>query len=271
MQRAYQYTTVMNKRLFSHSIQALLIAVTAAIGMVACAPSAPQNAQEQSPLIAFLQQYWHRDEGLNDIQLEELFNNREDSLQLLQDSLAIFTNLRGTIEGIRQEHLASSVLISYRIEIEPAQYFRLTLECQNLIAKDSLATDPIYQFVKSAANGSEVVVDGFIATSVAQNKLCGESFITDKLTTFSYPNYQFHVVDMRKDTLGISPNLLHSIKCFRASLADMWRKYRHEACDKAASDARLTRFHESREKLTEGEKQYLARYANLAASDLYRN
>lgn len=240
----------------------------AVVLFVSCGPRNPQatlNEEKQNPLVEYLQQYKGKNYDVgNSIQRDELWQEREDGLVLLQDSVGIFNNLKGRIDNISARDVRDSKVIEFRIEIEPEEYFEITLECSHIVHKDSLENDSLYQIVKGLSNYSTVYVDGAIAVT-SKGKIANAS-LSDKDLQFSYPKYEFNVVSLSTSPLPkVGANVRNAIVVWRRSFEGILKSEKS-----AVTDENIAAFKKATENLTPEEDAYMGKYVQACSLDLYR-
>lgn len=250
-----------------------LFLLVAILLLVSCKMPQQHKPKESNPMVELLKSYNDKQYDYpNDIAKKEALQNREDSLKQLQDSLCIFTNIKGSINDISSEESedGKSIVLSYDIKIAPDKYFEVTLNCTRIISKDSLENDSIYKFVKAQDEFSQVYVDGILAISHAENKFFYDPLNYDRELAFSYPKYVFNVVDIRAKESTLSKNLMTSIKLFKDSYDYLLKDMRHEVYKKSIFDEKTAKCNKSADLLTKPEFNYLGRYIEACMMDLYR-
>ena len=241
------------------------IYMMAIVLLVSCSPRMQQNKEKQNELVEYLLKYKEAKFNTgNSIQRDELWQEREDGLVVLQDSIGVFHNLKGRINRIRANDIRKSKVLEFEIEIEPEQYFKIDLECRYIIPQDSVQTDSLYNQIKSLSNYTTVYVDGAIA--ITTNLKPDNSYISDKDLQFSYPDYNFNVVALSREPLPeISDNLRNVIV--------VWRKgfeYILKNGKSAETDEKIDAFKKASELLTPTEDAYMGKYISVCSFDLYR-
>ena len=229
-------------------------------------PQATKNGGKLNPLVEYLKSYKDKkfDTG-NDIQRDELWQEREDGLVILQDSIGVFNNVRGRITNITAREVKNSKVVEFRIEIKPEEYFEINLECSHIVNKDSLESDSLYQTVKGLSNYSAVYVDGAIAIT-SKGKVSNASW-SDKDLQFSYPSYNFNIVALSASPLPtVSANLQNAIVIWRKSFEDILKNG-----ESTKTDENIAAFKKAIEKLTPEEDAYMGKYVNACSLDLYRD
>lgn len=241
------------------------IYMMAIVLLVSCSPRMQQNKEKQNELVEYLLKYKEANYNTgNSIQIDELWQEREDGLVVLQDSIGVFHNLKGRINRIRANDIGKSKVLEFEIEIEPEQYFKIDLECRYIIPQDSVQTDSLYNQIKSLSNYTTVYVDGAIA--ITTNLKPDNSSISDKDVQFSYPDYNFNVVALSREPLPeISDNLRNVIV--------VWRKgfeYILKNGKSAETDEKIDAFKKASELLTPTEDAFMGKYISVCSFDLYR-
>ena len=234
--------------------------------LASCNPRLQQVKEEQNELVEYLLKYKEaRFKTGNSIQRDELWQAREDSLVLLQDSLGVFHNIKGKIERISANDIGKSKVLKFEIEIEPEQYFKINLECRYIIPQDSVKTDSLYNLIKSLSDYTRVYVDGAIA--ITSKLKPDNSSISDKDLQMSYPSYNFNVVSLSTSELPeISTNLRSAIVIWRKSFESILKNGKS-----AVTDNNIEAFKKATEILTPVEDMYLRKYINVCSLDLYRD
>lgn len=241
----------------------------AVVLLVSCGsrnPQATQSEVKQNPLVEYLQQYKGKNyDAGNSIQRDELWQEREDGLVILQDSVGVFNNLKGRIKDITAQEVRDSKVVEFRVEIEPEKYFEITLECSHIVHKDSLESDSLYQIVKGLSNYSTVYVDGAIAVT-SKGKAANASW-GDKDLQFSYPKYKFNIVSLSTSPLPkVSANVRNAIVVWRRSFEDILKNGKS-----AVTDENIAAFKKATENLTPEEDAYMGKYVHACSLDLYRD
>ncbi len=237
--------------------------------LVSCGPrntQVGQNKEETNPLVEYLQQYKNKkDDAVNSIQRDELWQEREDGLVTLQDSVGVFNNLKGRIENITARDVRNSKVLEFWIKIKPEEYFEITLECTHIVHKDSLESDSLYQTVKGLSNYSTVYVDGAIAVTT-QGKVANDSW-SEKDLQLSYPRYKFNVVSLSTSPQAkVSVNLQNAIVIWRRNFEGILKNGKA-----ALTDENIAAYKKATENLTPEEDDYLGKYGNACSVDLYRD
>ena len=229
-------------------------------------PHASQNEEKQNPLVEYLQQYKGKNyDAGNSIQRDELWQEREDGLVTLQDSVGVFNNLKGRINDISARDVRDSKVVEFRVEIKPKEYFEITLECSHIVHKDSLESDSLYQIVKGLSNYSTVYVDGAIAVT-SKGQAANASW-GDKDLQFSYPKYKFNIVALSTSPLPkISANVRNAIIVWRRSFEGILKNGKS-----AETDENIAAFKKATENLTPEEDAYMGKYVHACSLDLYRD
>lgn len=249
-----------------------VILFLAAILIASCSQRNPQLVSvdeaienQQGELIAYLYKYKQlKEKANNSIQRDELWEQREDSLVILQDKVGVFHNIVGRIDKIRATDVRDSKVLDFTIEVEPEQYFKIRLECKHLVNKDSIDTDSLYNLVKSLPDYSLVYVDGAIAIT-SDCKPVNSSW-GDKDLQFSYPEYSFNVV-----ALSTSP--LPEISAHVRNAIIMWRKGFESILkngQSAETDEKIAAYKKATENLSPADEAYIAKYVQACSIDLYR-
>lgn len=241
----------------------------AVVLLVSCGPRNPQatqNEEKQNPLVEYLQQYKGKNyDAGNSIQRDELWQEREDGLVTLQDSVGVFNNLKGRIDNITARDVRNSKVIEFRVEVRPEEYFEITLECSHIVHKDSLESDSLYQIVKGLSNHSTVYVDGAIAVT-SNGKIANASW-GDKDLQFSYPKYKFNIVALSTSPLPkVSENVQNAIVIWRRSFEGILKNGKS-----AETDENIAAFKKATENLTLEEDAYMGKYVHACSLDLYRD
>lgn len=247
-----------------HFIFTLAVVLLASCG--ARNPQVAKNEEKKNPLVEYLQKYKDaKYETGNAIQRDELWQEREDGLVLLQDSVGVFCNLRGHINRIKARDVRDSKVVEFSIEIEPEEYFKITLECSHIVHKDSLESDSLYQVVKGLSDYSTVYVDGAIA--IKSDCRAANSSWGDKDLQFSYPEYKFNVVALSTQPLPkVSNKVKDAIVIWRRSFESILKNGKS-----AVTDENIAAFKKATESLTSEEDAYMAKYVNACSLDLYRD
>lgn len=242
-----------------------LILSLAVVLLASCGPRMQKETGKQNVLIEYLLKYKGANYNAgNSIQRDELWQEREAGLVVLQDSVGVFQNLKGHINGIRANDIRASKVLEFSIEIEPQEYFKLDLDCKYIIPKDSVETDSLYNLIKSLSDYSTVYVDGAIA--ITANLEPDNSSIGDKDLQFSYPDYNFNVVALSTKPLPeVSTNLRKAIIAWRKSFECILKNGNSEETDES-----IDAFQKASEFLTPDENVYMGRYVNACSIDLYR-
>ena len=229
-------------------------------------PHASQNEEKQNPLVEYLQQYEGKNyDAGNSIQRDELWQEREDGLVTLQDSVGVFNNLKGRINDISARDVRDSKVVEFRVEIKPKEYFEITLECSHIVHKDSLESDSLYQIVKGLSNYSTVYVDGAIAVT-SKGQAANASW-GDKDLQFSYPEYKFNIVALSTSPLPkVSANVRNAIVVWRRSFEGILKNGKS-----AETDENIAAFKKATENLTPEEDAYMVKYVHACSLDLYRD
>ena len=229
-------------------------------------PHASQNEEKQNPLVEYLQQYKGKNyDAGNSIQRDELWQEREDGLVTLQDSVGVFNNLKGRINDISARDVRDSKVVEFRVEIKPKEYFEITLECSHIVHKDSLESDSLYQIVKGLSNYSTVYVDGAIAVT-SKGQAANASW-GDKDLQFSYPKYKFNIVALSTSPLPkVSANVRNAIVVWRRSFEGILKNGKS-----AETDENIAAFKKATENLTPEEDAYMVKYVHACSLDLYRD
>lgn len=229
-------------------------------------PHASQNEEKQNPLVEYLQQYKGKNyDAGNSIQRDELWQEREDGLVTLQDSVGVFNNLKGRINDISARDVRDSKVVEFRVEIKPKEYFEITLECSHIVHKDSLESDSLYQIVKGLSNYSTVYVDGAIAVT-SKGQAANTSW-GDKDLQFSYPKYKFNIVALSTSPLPkVSANVRNAIVVWRRSFEGILKNGKS-----AETDENIAAFKKATENLTPEEDAYMVKYVHACSLDLYRD
>lgn len=229
-------------------------------------PHASQNEEKQNPLVEYLQQYEGKNyDAGNSIQRDELWQEREDGLVTLQDSVGVFNNLKGRINDISARDVRDSKVVEFRVEIKPKEYFEITLECSHIVHKDSLESDSLYQIVKGLSNYSTVYVDGAIAVT-SKGQAANASW-GDKDLQFSYPKYKFNIVALSTSPLPkVSANVRNAIVVWRRSFEGILKNGKS-----AETDENIAAFKKATENLTPEEDAYMVKYVHACSLDLYRD
>ena len=229
-------------------------------------PHASQNEEKQNPLVEYLQQYKGKNyDAGNSIQRDELWQEREDGLVTLQDSVGVFNNLKGRINDISARDVRDSKVVEFRVEIKPKEYFEITLECSHIVHKDSLESDSLYQIVKGLSNYSTVYVDGAIAVT-SKGQAANASW-GDKDLQFSYPKYKFNIVALSTSPLPkVSANVRNAIVVWRRSFEGILKNGKS-----AETDENIAAFKKTTENLTPEEDAYMVKYVHACSLDLYRD
>lgn len=229
-------------------------------------PHASQNEEKQNPLVEYLQQYKGKNyDAGNSIQRDELWQEREDGLVTLQDSVGVFNDLKGRINDISARDVRDSKVVEFRVEIKPKEYFEITLECSHIVHKDSLESDSLYQIVKGLSNYSTVYVDGAIAVT-SKGQAANASW-GDKDLQFSYPKYKFNIVALSTSPLPkVSANVRNAIVVWRRSFEGILKNGKS-----AETDENIAAFKKATENLTPEEDAYMVKYVHACSLDLYRD
>lgn len=229
-------------------------------------PHASQNEEKHNPLVEYLQQYKGKNyDAGNSIQRDELWQEREDGLVTLQDSVGVFNNLKGRINDISARDVRDSKIVEFRIEIEPEKYFEITLDCSHIVHKDSLESDSLYQIIKGLSNYTTIFVDGAIAVT-SKGKAANASW-GDKDLQFSYPKYSFNIVSLSTSPLPkISANVRNAIVVWRRSFEGILKNGKS-----AETDENIAAFKKATENLTPEEDAYMGKYVHACSLDLYRD
>ncbi len=224
------------------------------------------NEERKNPLVEYLQQYKGKDYNVgNSIQRDELWQEREDGLVVLQDSVGVFNNLKGHINNITARDVRDSKVVEFWVEIKPENYFEITLECSHIVHKDSLESDSLYQIVKGLSNYSTVYVDGAIAVT-SKCKAANASW-GDKDLQFSYPHYKFNVVALSTSPLPkVSDNVQNAIVIWRRSFEGILKNGKS-----AETDENIASFKNATENLTPEEDAYIGKYVHACSLDLFRD
>lgn len=241
------------------------IYMMAIVLLVSCTPRTQQNKEKQNELVEYLLKYKEAKYNTgNSIQRDELWQEREDGLVVLQDSIGVFHNLKGRINRIRANDIRKSKVLEFEIEIEPEQYFKIDLECRYIIPQDSVQTDSLYNQIKSLSNYTTVYVDGAIAITI--NLKPDNSSIGDKDLQFSYPDYNFNVVALSTEPLPeISDNLRNVIVVWRKGFECILKNGKS-----AETDEKIDAYKKASELLTPTEDAYMGKYISACSFDLYR-
>lgn len=247
-----------------HFIYTLAVVLLASCGIKNSQDT--QNEEMQNPLVKYLQQYKGKNyDAGNSIQRDELWQEREDGLVTLQDSVGVFNNIKGYINYIKASDAENSKVVEFEIEIKPEEYFEITLECCHIVHKDSLDTDSIYQIVKGLSNCSIVYIDGAIAVT-SKGKAANSSW-SDKDLQFSYPKYNFNVVALSTSPLPkVSANVQKAIVIWRRSFEGILKNGNSKETDK-----NIEAFKKATEILTPEEDIYMGKYVKACSLDLYRD
>lgn len=227
-----------------------------------------QNEEKTNPLVEYLQQYKNKkNDAVNDIQRDELWQEREDGIVVLQDSLGVFNNLKGRINNITARDVRNSKVVEFGIEIKPEEYFEITLKCSHIVHKDSLGSDSLYQTVKGLSNYSTVYVDGAIAVTSKGKVANASASWSEKDLQLSYPTYNFNIVSLSTSPLPeISGNLQHAIVMWRRNFEGILKNGKS-----ALTDESIATYKKATESLTPEEDAYLGKYGNACSVDLYRD
>lgn len=241
----------------------------AVVLLASCGPRNPQSTkseERQNPLVEYLQQYKGKNYNAgNSIQRDELWQEREDGLVTLQDSVGVFNNLKGRIENITARDVRDSKVVEFWIKIEPEKYFEITLECSHIVHKDSLDGDSLYQIVKGLSNYSTVYVDGAIAVT-SKVKAANASW-GDKDLQFSYPKYKFNIVALSTSPLPkVSDKVQNAIVIWRRGFEGILKNGKS-----AENDANIAAFKQATADLTPEEDAYMGKYVHACSLDLYRD
>jgi hypothetical protein len=241
----------------------LLLAVAL---LASCGPRMQHPKEKQNELVEYLLKYKEaRYNTGNSIQMDELWQEREDGLVLLQDSLGIFHNVKGRIEQIRANNIGNSKVLEFEIQIEPQEYFKIDLDCKYIIPQDSVKNDSLYNLIKSLSNYTTVFVDGAIA--ITSKLKPDNSSISEKDLQLSYPDYNFNVVSLSTSELpDISSNLRNAIIIWRKSFECILKNGKS-----AETDDNIEAFKKAKQVLTPAENVYLSKYINVCSIDLYRD
>lgn len=247
-----------------HFIYTMAVVLLASCGTRS--PQAAQNEEKKNPLVEYLQQYKGKNyDAGNSIQRDELWQEREDGLVTLQDSVGVFNNLKGRIDNITARDIRDSKVIEFWVEVRPEEYFEITLECSHIVHKDSLDADSLYQIVKGLSNRSIVYVDGAIA--VTSNVKAANASWSDKDLQFSYPKYKFNVVALSTSPLPkVSDNVQNAIVIWRRSFEGILKNGKS-----AETDENIAAFKKATENLTPEEDAYMGKYVHVCSLDLYRD
>ncbi len=241
----------------------------AVVLFASCAPRNSQNAQneeKENPLVEYLKQYKGKNyDAGNSIQRDELWQEREDGLLLLQDSVGVFNNIKGQIDNITARDVRDSKVVEFWVKVRPEEYFEITLECSHIVHRDSLESDSLYQIVKGLSNYSTVYVDGAIAVK-SNGKIANASW-GDKDLQFSYPKYNFNVVALSTSPLPkVSANIQNAIVVWRRSFEGILKNGKS-----AETDENIAAFKKATENLTPEEDAYMGKYVHACSLDLYRD
>ncbi len=225
-----------------------------------------KTRKSKNPLVEYLQQYNGKNyDAGNSIQRDELWQEREDGLATLQDSVGVFNNLKGRINDISARDVRDSKVVEFRVEIKPKEYFEITLECSHIVHKDSLESDSLYQIVKGLSNYSTVYVDGAIAVT-SKGQAANASW-GDKDLQFSYPKYKFNIVALSTSPLPkVSANVRNAIVVWRRSFEGILKNGKS-----AETDENIAAFKKATENLTTEEDAYMVKYVHACSLDLYRD
>lgn len=223
------------------------------------------NDEIQNELVEHLLKY--KDVGYdagNSIQKDELWQEREDGIVVLQDSVGVFHNIKGHIQRIRQRDVRNTKVIEFEIEIQPEEYFKIDLDCMHLVSIDSLDSDSLYNIIKALSDYTQVYVDGAVA--ITSKVKAANSSIGDKDLQFSYPDYHFNVVALSTSPLPeISADLRNTIV--------LWRKGFESILKNGSSketDDLVEAFKKASENLSSSDNAYMAKYVQACSGDLYR-
>lgn len=136
-------------------------------------------------------------EQRNDIQRREFRNAFDEELNVLLDSMQLFTNWKGRIKNIRSRLWGGSTEISFVIYYEPEKYREVNFYSSYWVKNELLDDDYIYNKVKQLSDYSTVYFDGFISRDNRDN--VNYSFGDYKV---SYPNYVFNTLEISKPPIS---------------------------------------------------------------------
>ena len=217
----------------------------------------------------------HKFDSQNDIQKAEFYKQFESDLYNYVDSVKLFVNWIGRIEGISTRNVGkNSTQVKFTIYYTPEEYRRVSFNCLYVVDNDSLETDHIYNTVKNISNGSSVYFDGFIRTTNHNTVKYDFHSPGDELN-LPYPDYDFFIIEVGTTNRGdsLSTNLQTAVEiAYRISepLKLNYQKKISNAEEKARLKAIEPDFKVAKAKLTKEEKNYLNRLTNaLAMNFLY--
>lgn len=228
----------------------------------------------QDDLISFFKEYIEEEYKMkNDIQKKELYSKRESALYSYIDSVVIFKSLEGVIKDIKLSDVSSNSfhVLTYTLEIAPERFFKLTLKCENIVHKDSLGNDYIYNKIKELPDNSIVFFDGVISVDPKKElPRLPTTYFNDNIS-FSYPKYEFHLIDISKSQLcdTINENLKTSLLLAKKGYYYNLKQLKKEQFSKSIYDEFANEFKKSAKNLTEEENEYVGRYMTTLMTDNY--
>ena len=209
----------------------------------------------------------HKYDSQNDIQKAEFYKQFESDLFNYVDSVKLFVNWTGKIDGISTENAGkNSTQVKFTIYYTPEEYREVSFNCLYIVDNDSLETDHIYNTVKNISNGSSVYFDGFIRTT---NHNTVKYYFNSPGDEFNlpYPKYDFFIIEVGTTSRGdsLSTNLQAAVESAYQITEPLKLNYQKKISN-AEQKARYKKiepdFKAAKAKLTKEEVDYLNRLIN---------
>lgn len=217
----------------------------------------------------------HKYDSRNDIQKTEFLKQFESDLYEYVDSVKLFVNWTGIINGISTRDAGKkSTQVKFTIYYTPEEYRKVSFNCLYVVDNDSLETDHIYNTVKNISNGSPVYFDGFIRTTNHNTVKYDFHSPGDELN-IPYPDYDFFIIEVGTTSRGdtLSTNLQAAVESAYRMAEPLKLNYQKKISDaglKTRLKANEPDFKTAKAKLSKEEVNYLNRLINaLTINFLY--
>ena len=156
----------------------------------------------------------HRYDSRNDIQKAEFYKQFESDLYNYVDSVKLFVNWTGIIDGISTRNVGNNCTqVKFTIFYTPEEYRKVSFNCLYVVNNDSLETDHIYNTVKNISNGSSVYYDGLLVITNHNTVKYDFHSPGDELN-LPYPDYDFFIIEVGTTNRGdsLSTNLQAAVE-----------------------------------------------------------
>ncbi len=218
--------------------------------------TSPETATDK--LLGFFDEYYEKSyDARNEIQESELFDQQQQELMKLMDSVAIFQGLSGEVSNIRKiSEAKNSVTVAYNIDVEKDKNNKASLHLTCFNTFTDARSDSLYTAISSIPNYSTVYFDGVFAVDYKTNLPQYRDFGS---LSFYSQYYVFNVTNISEEkTDPLSPALIDALHKARQSIMYIMRN--PNMANSATAIKQKKEFDKAETKLTDEEKAYLKRY-----------